>query len=260
MRVDEFVAEKEKEAKQHSRQLYEELMALLLGLVIVDGIVVYNEKNMAILARTDKAFDSFSRKYQKGFFSSILSYLKRSNGFHREYFADMGFASSMPGFDAFYATIENYFKRVGLLEPIRIQIKSYLFSAISSGRGLTDIREGLKNMLGFYGKSSILDRYYRGFVFDTVMQYDRVVANTHAESAGLKYFIYEGGLIETSREFCIKRDGLIFNKDLVDDWASDPALPATPGYIPLVHFGSYNCRHWAKWITDQEYEERQSNG
>ena len=113
----------------------------------------------------------------------------------------------------------------------------------------------LQDILGLKERSGVLNKYYRQFLYDNIMQFDRIVSNMFAEQNGLKYFIYDGGLIDTSREFCIHRNGLLFNSENIDDWASDPTLPATPNYVPINDMGSYGCRHYPTWVTDEKAKE-----
>jgi hypothetical protein len=104
-----------------------------------------------------------------------------------------------------------------------------------------------------------LVKYYKGFAFDTYQQFDRVSNVEYAKELDLQAFIYEGGLIETSREFCIKRDGKVFTIDEAATWVNDPTLPKTKEeretgvviYNPLEDFGRFNCRHMIRYISNE---------
>ena len=94
------------------------------------------------------------------------------------------------------------------------------------------------------------------------MHFDRMVSNAHAKQGGLNYFQYKGGLIETSRDFCIARNDLVFRRGQEEDWKNDPTLPGypDPSYDPLVELGRWNCLHYLHWLTDDEAKEIMRDG
>ena len=261
MAIDGYVKDLEKEAKQLERDLYDEIMSVVVGLLVVDGRVVFNERNMYLVDRIDRAVDSFNRKYQKAFLGDIRSKLSGLDAEYTKYFRGLGLnAKRLEGFSVMMGRMDNYLDSVSVLDPVRRQVKNYLLKAISQGKSFGSIRLGLRDILGLKDRYGALNRYYRTFIYDAIMQFDRIVSNAHAEQNGIKYFIYAGGLIETSREFCIKRNGLLFNKNNISDWASDPTLPETPGYNPIIDMGSYHCRHWPQWLTDEQAKEIMKDG
>lgn len=256
MPINEFIDGIEKEAEKLERNLYDEIMAVVIGLITVDGKVVWNVKNISMVGSVDKAVDTFHTKYQKPYLNKIKKELIGLDKYYVDYFDSIGVDSkSLKGFKAFFTRMDRYLDSIGTINPVRQEVKQYLFNAISSGRSMGTIRSGLRGILGLKDRTGALTRYYRQMLFDSVMMFDRIVANKFADQNNLKYFVYEGGVIETTREFCEKRDGLIFNKDNIADWAADPTLPATPGYVPIVDMGSYNCRHYPRYITDEQAKE-----
>ena len=259
MAIDSYVDGVEKEAKKLERELYDEIMAIVVGLVFVDGKVVFNQKNLFLVDKMDLAFDSFHRNYQKAFLADIGKRLKGLNAEYVEYFSNLGLkAKGLPQFSVLMGRMDNYLDSVAVLSPVRQQVKNYLIKAISGGRSFGSIRMGLRDILGLKERTGALNRYYRTFIYDTIMQFDRIVSNEHAKQNDLNYFQYKGGLIETSRDFCIKRDGLVFRRDQADDWKNDPDLPGYPdvsGYDPLIDCGRWNCRHYLLWLTDEQAKE-----
>ncbi|HNR55534.1 MAG TPA: hypothetical protein PKJ19_10215, partial [Flavobacteriales bacterium] len=102
-------------------------------------------------------------------------------------------------------------------------------------------------------------------IFDTYQYLDRASSDAYATKLGLDAFIYAGGLIETSRDFCIKRNGKVFSrKEAEREWPKDPTLPRTKkeresgvlvGYDPLRDMGRWNCRHRIRFISDALAEQ-----
>jgi len=62
---------------------------------------------------------------------------------------------------------------------------------------------------------------------------------------GFERYLYSGGLIETSREFCIERDGKVFTLEEIQEWDNGQGLPAD------VYLGGYNCRHDLLPVDDE---------
>ena len=259
MAIDDFVKEAEGEVKRLERDLYDEIMSVVVGLLFVDGKAVFNEGNIGLVGRIDTAFASFHSNFQAPYFRKIMVHLSGLDEYYVNYFTAKGLdAVSLDGFGALLTRMDDYLNSVSLLDPVKQEVKNYLIGAISQGRSMGTIRSGLRQILGLRERTGALNRYYRAFLFDSIMQFDRIVSNQFAKDNDLNYFQYKGGLIETSRMFCIKRDGLVFRRDQADDWKNDPTLPGFPNvadYDPLVDCGRFNCRHYLLWLTDEEAKE-----
>ena len=83
-------------------------------------------------------------------------------------------------------------------------------------------------------------------------RHDRNVQKKYAERIGLRTFIYTGGLIQTSRDFCEDRNGKVFTIEEAEEW-KDLNWDGKPEiYNPLIDLGGYNCRHFPAWISAKE--------
>jgi len=106
-------------------------------------------------------------------------------------------------------------------------------------------------------------------VYDTYAQFDRATNKEFATRLDLKFFIYSGGLIETSRKFCMKRDGKLFStKEAERTFSKDPTLPRTVsergsgaliGYNAVIDMGRWNCRHLARYVSKEMAMELDPN-
>lgn len=81
-----------------------------------------------------------------------------------------------------------------------------------------------------------------------VAGFQRSLTLNKSDELGITHYLYSGGLIETSREFCRERDGLIFTRDEVNNWDNGQGLPAD------IYLGGYNCRHELLPIDKQTAE------
>lgn len=258
MPVDRKISEWEKKIKK----LQDELLALLLGFLATlksrDGIVLFNESNIAKIGKVDDVFSAFDKKYHRSFITSVYDDFKALDRTQRAYFTKMGLR---PERTAQVVEMEkrilNYLRQFSRLEPLILQTKNYLIGAITSGRPMSEMAKGLRSMFGKEDLTGRFERYYQTFLWDTAMQWERVGNNYYADQLNLNWFIYSGGLIETSREFCIKRDGKVMNRDDAKKWVNDPTLPGQDSldmYNPLTDLGRFNCRHFLTWLTDEEAE------
>jgi hypothetical protein len=259
MAIDDFVNEVEKEAKELERDLYDEIISVIIGLLTIDGKTVFNEKNIYLIGKVDRAFNAFDKNFQQPYFKKILKHLKGLDKFYVNYFSEMGLdAKAFKGFEALIGRMESYLNSVAVLDPVKLEVKNFLMGAISQGRSMGSIRMGLRSILGLKDRSGSLNRYYRAFIFDSLMQFDRILSNAHARQNNLNYFQYKGGLIETSRDFCIARNDLVFRREQANEWKDDPTLPGYPDvatYDPLVDCGRWNCRHYLLFLTDEQAKE-----
>lgn len=123
----------------------------------------------------------------------------------------------------------------------------------------------------FRGKEGF-EAKFTWFAFDVYQQYDATYNATLADKLGLTNFIYQGGLIEDSRDFCAAHDGKVWTVKEAEKWdewrpidgtypegyevkAKDlysvPSYLGYPGYNPLYDRGGYRCRHQLSYISDE---------
>jgi hypothetical protein len=113
-------------------------------------------------------------------------------------------------------------------------------------------------------QNGLLQRHYNTLAKDLLITIDRTNGNLFADQLGLKDFIFGGGLIKTSRAFCLKCNGKMFNTDQAKQWkdllgkSNGPVWDESRDgkYIPTEQMGGLGCRHVADWIT---YDIAQGN-
>ncbi len=97
-------------------------------------------------------------------------------------------------------------------------------------------------------KDSFVNKVYSNTI-NTADGFERGLGIKKASDLNLKYFIYEGGLIQTSRPFCVARAGKIFTVEQLKSWDNGQKLPVIP------YLGGWNCRHHINWISDELAQE-----
>lgn len=159
-------------------------------------------------------------------------------------------------------TKSGYLYRLGQSDVARERIKQFVLLGIASGQGAKSLSDGLANIVkGGGGIDGALTGYWRQYAFDTYAKV-REIDNLHfANELGLEWFVYQGGLIDTSRKFCIKKNGKAFHRDdALKDWPKDPDLidkAHVASYRPLIDRGRNNCRHFLMWVSEEAAKKMQ---
>lgn len=166
---------------------------------------------------------------------------------------------------------------------VKTQIKNYVAKAVTGQIGHKEFLQGLSNIIKGIPKEVIQDgkkvivqtgateKQYQRYVFDLFQQFDRAYNLALADEYNMQYFIYQGGLISDSRDFCVCHNNKVWSRDESADWDTwkpymgeypagyvikqkdiyeIPSYLGYPGYQPLIDAGGYNCRHSIGYISD----------
>jgi hypothetical protein len=161
---------------------------------------------------------------------------------------------------------KGYLDQLFRTEPARDEVKKMVAKAVSAGIPMRKLRRQIQvKVAGTDEAAGVLERHIGTVVLDAYQQADAITNREFAKRLDLRYFIYSGGLIETSREFCRKRNNRVYTTDEAQEWESDPTLPRTKAekdsgvvtdYDPLVDRGRWNCRHRILYISEEEARMR----
>jgi hypothetical protein len=137
------------------------------------------------------------------------------------------------------------------------QVLTYAYQAQASGAGLPAYRDGLNALIlgGDPVGLGVVQGLYRSSG-DDFAQADRALQTVAARELGLTAFLYQGGLIDSSRPFCVARNGKVFldfeiakfgtPKDPYGGYSnkSQGLFSGKPDpYDPMLNCGGYSCRH-----------------
>lgn len=104
----------------------------------------------------------------------------------------------------------------------------------------------------------IISRKYHDFVeiyaIGALMQTYNAAQYTFAKKGGYDKFVYEGGLIEESRDFCVERDGQEFWDYQGEEWDKIWWKGKIEGVPFFIQVGGYNCRHHLEWFKSDDKE------
>lgn len=137
------------------------------------------------------------------------------------------------------------------MSTVREGVLSFARLSAASGIEYSAYQSGVKSILQ---NSGIVGDYFRRYAYDAYNEVREIANVQFAEGLGLKYFIYEGSVISTTRKFCSKKAGKVFSTEEAKKWKNDPDLieqSTKATYKPLIERGRYNCRHFINYISDE---------
>jgi hypothetical protein len=167
---------------------------------------------------------------------------------------------------------------------VEMDVKNFMSKSITGQiptkdfiTGFTDLLKGVPREIEKDGEKVIiregrLEKEYKRYAYDLYQQYDRSYNGSVADQLGLNYFLYQGGLIGDSRDFCVCHNNKVWSREEAETWRdwtpsqgvypagykikqkniyAVPSYLGYPGYQPLVDFGGYRCRHSIGYISDE---------
>jgi hypothetical protein len=136
-------------------------------------------------------------------------------------------------------------------------VLTYAYQAQAAGLGLQAYREGLNALVlgGNQQAHGLVQGLYRSSG-DDFAQADRALQVISGKELGLSAALYQGGLIDSSRPFCVARNGRVFldseiakfgtSADAYGGYSNKSAgqFNGKPSpYDPYTMCGGYSCRH-----------------
>lgn len=263
--------------------------SVIMQLDIVDGVIQDTAKNYQLIASLDKVFQTFSVEQAKVLLPQLSSSIEAVSDLTNKYFLSVVSPEVVKRFDKVvegakeltdlrFGLKGDKFIRGGVLETIfkefgSTEVKNIMSKAVS---GNMDKKEFLKQMRGFVTgtdeKPGISERKWKQFAYDVYQQHDAAYNKKLAEEFDMKYFIYQGGIIRDSRDFCVAHNNKVWTTEEAETWKewtpskgeypegyevkakdiySVPSYMDYEGYDPLIDRGGYNCRHQLGYISEE---------
>ena len=226
-----------------------------------DKRIINNQYNRTLLLSVDKLFAEYSKANNPLILASLIGGVSNIMDFNAKYYSNLEKqAKLLPIRERVLTNVrgwlgieDNATKANGYLdtlvksEQVKNQLKQSVMKMVYGQEGWEATRKSLAKLIeGDQNKLGALQKYHRNFTYDLYSQIDRATAKTYADDLGFEFAIYEGGLIETSREFCKDHNGNVYHKSEIEDF--DPKVAKQPDYNPFTDLGGYGCRHHLNWI------------
>ena len=228
-----------------------------------NGKILNNSFNRNLITSVDKLFADFGKKNNVEVLASMVAGVNSILDFNNDYYSfGAKPAELLPlkkkvieqtrgwlGIDGGTTTENGYLSTLIKSEIVKNQIKDFALKSVMGQAGWQDTKKNLEKLIaGDKDNLGALQKYHRNFSYDLLSQVDRATAKTYADDLKFEFAIYEGGLIETSRDFCKKHNGNVYHKSEIMEF--DPKVAKQPNYNPFTDLGGYGCRHTLNWIPN----------
>lgn len=234
-----------------------------------DNVLLTTENNKRLLASIDRIFATLKSGISTQIITKMVKDVNHIISENSEFYGRMSNMSNKE-FNLKSKTIKDIvYDRLGLDEDgalkkegymqglldtseVRNKIKDYSYRGVLTKSGFESFKNGAKDLIaGEPGKLGAFSKYHRNYAFDIYSEVDAMNSKMFKDQLGLKYFIYNGGIIKNSRSFCIRKAGRVFTVDETESWADESDNTAQqPNYDPLINRGGYGCRHSIDYINE----------
>jgi hypothetical protein len=252
--LEDLIKGTKKSFARLDKLIYDSIMEYMLEeLSISDNKIRFTQSNIGVINKLDETGKSFG-SYLKKLFKYIIDGIGSLLGWSTEQLKKYDVRAEKSGQRVTNRLIEHASKSLAVnlnLSVIFADVKQTAISLLTRPEGI-DIKTLRTSMREKVIGNKIAERYYSRWTADIYSQYQRVGANEIRKDIGLRFAIYQGGLIESSRPFCEKRNGEVFHEDEIKSWVNlDFKGKPESGYDPVTDLGGYNCRHRLDWISDE---------
>lgn len=145
------------------------------------------------------------------------------------------------------AGINNYILQDGLQSQVIQPLVQVLNQNVNSGGQFAGFLEQVQTYVK--GNSDVEGRalsYSRTYLRDSLFTYSRTYQQSITADLGLEWYFYSGGLIDSSRTFCVERAQKYYHHKEIESWASLDWAGKKQGTTESSIFlfaGGWNCAH-----------------
>jgi hypothetical protein len=269
----DFIDSREKlirsKISQKQLDLFDELFNKYLS--SLSGKEFSSAEELKVISKIEKAVKDFSIETNSAILKEYTASATSLGDLNMAYFATM--FDDPKRLDLIkQKTQESLNKRLGLNEDgslkksgfvdkmiadksIQAEVVRETKKAISNNYDVNMLKDSFKKIIvGTEDSVGIFERHYNTFAKDILNTIDNSNSKIFADELGLKHAYYSGGLMKSSRPFCIKHNGKIFTQDQIDNFKNDPLIQDMYGanideYDPNELPGGYGCKHSLDYIT-----------
>lgn len=268
VRLEKIIDEVEKRIRRSSSALTKSMLKLFLNKLSAENGRIIASFDRETTTLFNQAYKSYSNTAQQQLARSILAdinnILEDNDGYYKNTTKRTiaqkeiikRIVNRRLGINADGKLINKGFMS-SLLDDagLKSDLQKHIFKEVFRGTGPEALRKSIKTYIeGDKNRLGTFEKYYKTFSYDVYAQISSYTGALYANELGLRYFIYNGGLIETSREFCRKKNGNVYSNDEGRQWVDDPTLTAIPSkasYSWFIDRGGYNCRHFMDFIAKE---------
>lgn len=144
-------------------------------------------------------------------------------------------------------TLETLILKEGVDVNVKRSLMGIVNKGINTGSSYEGMREEVKQFLvGKEERPGELTRYVTTITRDALFNYSRAYQNAASNDLGLEWYVWSGGLIKTSRPFCVSHADHYYHQREIEAFANQEWAGKRPGTTEssiFVYAGGYNCAH-----------------
>lgn len=249
---------------QFLRAILKELETVL---IIKDGKIENVTKNHVNLHKLGFFQEQFRKKNVSPVVSWVATQLIKINNINYKYFNKVADVKSIEKRVHNNALLElgikqngnrvtiaknSFLDQITKFETPYLAIRNLSTQAIAQGMSIENFKRLIKTEIKPDGKYGKVKHHFKTIASDVFSRHDRNVQLKYANELDFKTFIYEGGTIESTRQFCRDRNDKVFTREEAEAWKSIDWDGKNEPYNPLTDMGGHNCRHFTSWIGKKE--------
>jgi hypothetical protein len=230
------------------------VLALINSLDVDDGVVATNTKNLETLGKISNELKGalLGKRYLIAVREFVLEFDEQATVIQKYLIEEFGeFVINDIAYQSLQIAKENAAElfigqstKSRILDPIQNEIRN----AINAGSSYVDLVKNIQNFTtGTETTDGLLTRYAKQLSYDAFAISDRNFTQLATIDLGLEFYIYAGGLIKDTRDFCQTRNGKYYHYNEVSDWGNlkqwDGKYKGTDTKTIFLFAGGYNCRH-----------------
>lgn len=255
------------------------LLYLFENLEFTGNDIKTSVKNIGVVNSMSRVEDKIKRSLVADFFLDVLIGFESIFNATKEYFNDIEEKDFSTEFDKQTDFIFGLFgadrkkkeffpgtpiANKGDMKEIYTSIRIQAMAAVSSGQSFKQFKEFLNANIKENGVNGTIGNHFMTIANTEYARFDRTASFKLAETLGYRAGIYQGGEILLTRDFCLERDGKVFDKTeiilfgtgkdtyggYIDANGNFKGKWLAGNYNPYTDCGCYNCRHYWDWIPN----------
>lgn len=235
-------------------RLYDELLAIVKDLELdSQGYILQSAVNRKILSEANaKISEVFASDLYQNAVANYVFTIPSIDELNQKYFntvpkfkENKQFLKSLQ--TQTIKTVEKYVLQDGLESQVIDPLSQILNQNVNSGGKFSGFLKQIQDYIK--GNDKVDGRalsYSRTFLRDSIFTYSRTYQQSVTSDLGLEFYLYSGGVIDKTRDFCEERNGNFYHYKEVESWASLQWAGKKQGTTESSIFlfaGGWNCNH-----------------
>jgi hypothetical protein len=234
--------------------LYADVLVILKDLKLdPDGYILQSAENRKLLDQADtKIYEVFRGVLYNKVVSDYVSVITKLDTANQKYFSTFPkfkenrmFLKSLQ--QQAIQTVEKNILQDGLQAQVINPLSEIMNQNINSGGKFSGFLEQIRNYIrGNEEVEGRAMRYTRTFLKDALFNYARTYQIAVTKDLGLEWFLYSGGVMDKTRDFCLERTGRFFTQTEIEKWADEDwagKKQGTTSATIFIYCGGWNCGH-----------------